>query len=52
MNIWQLSEEHLLFCQMGGKLVLIDAYAKPEGQSTTCLHVGECKGQEYSFFFK
>ena len=27
-------------------------YSKPEGQSTTCLHVGECKGQEYSPFLK
>ena len=27
-------------------------YSKPEGQSTTCLHVGECKGQGYSLFFK
>ncbi|MGP8081079.1 MAG: aldo/keto reductase [Dehalococcoidales bacterium] len=29
-----------------------DLYSKPEGQSTTCLHVGECKGQEYSPFLK
>jgi hypothetical protein len=25
-------------------------YSKPEGQSTTCLHVGECKGKGYSLF--
>jgi hypothetical protein len=27
-------------------------YSKPEGQSTTCLQVGECKGLGYSLFFK
>jgi hypothetical protein len=25
-------------------------YSKPEGQSTTCLHVGERKGKGYSLF--
>ena len=33
-----------------GQIVFL--YSKPEGQSTTCLHVGECKGQEYSPFLK
>jgi anaerobic selenocysteine-containing dehydrogenase len=27
-------------------------YWKPEGQSTTCLHVGECKGEVFISFFK
>ena len=29
----------------------MNIYSKPEGQSTTCLHVGECKGQGISLFF-
>ena len=27
-------------------------YWKPEGQSTTCLHVGECKEEVFISFFK
>ena len=40
------------YCPMPTNIDLSHIYAKPEGQSTTCLHVGECKGQGYSLFFK